>query len=195
MKKLIAIMLAAAMLLCLTACGAEEEPSEDLVITRAPATEAPETEAPAVPETEAPAEETEAPVAAGGVFAFVAEGVELIPGEAFDPTVLSEAVSMYEVPSCAIEGTDNVYNYETYEITAYDDGTGEVIYSIYFLDPNLTTPEGLALADGLDKVVELYGADYVDNAGELVYTRGNTTLRLIVQNDVVVSIEYRMITE
>lgn len=185
MKKLIAILLAMMLVLSLAACGAEEEPNADLVITRA-------AEEDNVTEAQPEAGE---PAASDVVFSFTADGVELIPGEAFDAAVLGEAASVYTVPSCAIEGTDNVYNYETFEVTAYDDGTGEVIYSIYFLDPNLTTTEGLALGDDAAKVVELYGEAYAEEGSSYIYTGAGTQLHIILQNDLVTSIEYRMVTE
>ena len=184
MKKLTAILLALVLVLSLAACGAEENPNEDLVITRAPEAEA----------TAAPAEGgEEAPAADDGLYTLTVDGVELVPGAAFDPSVLGEAASVYEVPSCAIEGTDNVYNYETFEITAYDDGTGEVIYSIYFLDPSLTTTEGLALGDDEAKVAELYGDNYEEDGTAYVYTKTDSQLFIIVENGSVVSIEYRMV--
>ena len=183
MRKMIAIMLVLMMAVSLVACGSEAELNEDLVITRA---------------TEA-AKEEQAEVndaaASDVVYSFTAEGVELIPGADFDPAVLPEASSVYEVPSCAIEGTDNVYNYEAFEITAYDDGTGEVIYSIYIIDPNTTTSEGLALGDSLARMQELYGNNYVQNGTAYEYSGNTTMLSIIVQNDVVNSIEYRMITD
>ena len=191
MKKLIAMLLAVMMVLSFAACGEEEAADADLVITRAPEEkeETPATEAPAVEE---PAE-TEAPAAVEeGNFIFTANGVDLIPGAAFDPSVLGDPASVYEVPSCAIEGTDNVYNYEAFEITAYDDGTGEVIYSIYFLDPNLTTNEGLALGDDAAKVIDLYGENYTEDGTAYVYSRTEGQLFVILQDGVVVSIEYRM---
>lgn len=189
MKKILAMILALMMVLCMTACGGEEEPAGEQQINLGDVTEATK----AAEETEAPVEGGEI-VPGGAVFAFAYEGAEVIPAEPFDPSKLPEAASVYEVPSCALEGTDNLYNYEKFEVTAFNDGTGEVVYSIYFMDPNLTTPEGLALGDELSKAVELYGDGYEDMDGECVYTRMNTQLRLIVENDVVVSIEYRMVT-
>lgn len=182
MKKLIAMLLAVMMLLCLAACGAEEETNADLVITRAAEEE---TEA-----VEAAGEEADS--TAGGPYVFTVDGVDLVPGTAFDAAALGEAGSVYQVPSCAIEGTDNVYNYETFEVTAFDDGSGEVIYSIYFIDPNLTTPEGLALGDDMAKMVELYGESYTQDGTACVYSGEGTMLIVIVENDVVNSIEYRM---
>lgn len=188
MKKLIAMILALTMVLCLTACGGDEEAGQQQTIGGS------------VTEATKGAEETEAPtegaavVPGGAVFAFTYEGVDIIPGEAFDASKLPEAASLYQVPSCALEGTDNVYNYETFEVTAYDEGNGEFVYSIYFIDPNLTTNEGLAMGDDLAKAVELYGENYEEVDGEYVYTSANTQLRLIVENDTVVSIELRMVT-
>ena len=183
MRKLIALMVVLVMVFAMTACGSNAEVNEDLVITRA-------TEV-----TEAAEEEVSGGEASAATYSFTAEGVELIPGADFDPAVLPEASSLYQVPSCAIEGTDNVYNYETFEITAYNDGTGEVIYSIYILDPNITTPEGLALGDGVDRVVELYGDGYVVSGTAYEYSSEGTMLSMIIQGDAVASIEYRMITE
>lgn len=185
MKRKIAILLALLTLMSLAACGAEEESNADLVITRAPE-EATEAAAQSAEETEAQEAKTVEP------FVFVYEGVGLMPGAAFDASVLPAASSVSQVPSCALEGTDNAYNYTFFELTAFDDGSGEVIYSIYLMDPNLTTPEGLALGDEEAKIPELYGADFLQEGASYVYTREGTVLSIIVQDGVVISIEYRM---
>ena len=179
MKKLIALMMAVLLVAALTACGTQESKPTEPDTNQTDPTGSQQTD---------PVVDTEE------VFSFEFEGVELVPGAAFDPSVLPEADGVYEVPSCAIEGTDNVYSYEALEITAYDDGTGEVIYSIYLLDANTSTPEGLYVGDDLARVTELYGSDYTQNDTELVFTKGATSLCLIMENDCVLSIEYRMVT-
>ena len=186
MRKWIIGTMAAAMLLTLTACGAEEQTNADYVITRGAA----------VTETEA-GDSLENTLAekAGGPYVFVFEGTELAPGAAFDAAKLPEPESVTQVPSCAIEGTDNVYNYGSFELTAFDDGSGEVIYSIYLLDPSAMTPEGLTLGDETRKVTEAFGEDYELDGNAYLYTSGRTQLSIIVQNDTVVSIEYRLIVE
>ena len=185
MKKLIVMLLAALLVLSLAACGAEAESNADLMITRAPesADEA------AVGGEEAPAEaedKAEAP------FVFVYGSVSLVPGADFDASALPAADSVYTVPSCALEGTDNVYSYGDFELTAFDEGKGEQIYSVYFLSPDLTTPEGLALGDDAAKILELYGEDYQQDGNAYVYTREGTILSVIAQDGVVTSIEYRL---
>lgn len=136
-------------------------------------------------------QETENADAPNAPFAFAVDGVTLMPGAAFDAAQLPQPDSVYEVPSCAIEGTDNVYNYGGFEVTAFQDKDGEKIYSVYFLDANLTTAEGLALGDSVDKLVSLYGDGYAVNGTEYYYVRGETILSVLVQGDVIISIEYR----
>ena len=191
MKKMIAVLLSLLMLLTLTACG---EPADKPTNTT---TEAVVNTTENVPEdTTAAAQDTTAATEAQDTgFVFTFKGVDLIPGQAFNAAAMPEASSVFQVPSCAIEGTDNVYNYEAFEVTAYNDGTGEVIYSIYIIDPNITTPEGLALGDSLDRVVELYGDGYVVSGTAYDYSSEGTMLSIIIQSDAVASIEYRMITE
>jgi predicted small lipoprotein YifL len=169
MKKLICALLAVLMLASLAACG---DP------------------APATPTTSA----TPAATLPQERFCFTLSGVALEPWAAFDPAVLPEAESVYEVPSCAIEGNDKVYNYGTVEVTAYDDGTGPVIYSIYILDANTPTDEGLYLGDDLATVESLYGTDYTRQDDQLTYKQGDSLLVILLQDGYVLSIELRMDT-
>lgn len=175
MKKLIALLLAVLVLTALTACDTQTPTNTTGSAPTAPT----DPVDPGKPEEK---------------FQFTYEGVALVPGAAFDPAVLPEADSVFTVPSCAIEGTDNVYSYPVLEVTAYNDGTGEVIYSIYLTDANTPTEEGLYVGDDLARVTELYGEDYTQNGAEITYTKGATTLNMIINGDSVISIEYRMAT-
>ena len=181
MKKWTAILLSALLLATLTACGNAEQDMEQVI------TVAPEDPEALIQETDAPAAEQ------SGAYTFTVEGVTLIPGEDFDASALGEAEGVYEAPSCAIEGKDIVYQYGGFEVTAVDDGTGPVLYSVYLLDPNLTTPEGLSLGDSADTVRSLYGEDYVQQDTAWVYSAEDTQLILILNGDTVGSIEYRMV--
>lgn len=181
MKKLIAFLLAAMMVVSMAACGGA--PAQEQVITRA-------TEAPTDP-VETEAAEVEAP-GENQPYGFLADGVQLVPGAAFDPSQLPEASSTYEVPSCAIEGMDIVYNYGAYEVTAFNDGTGETIYSIYLIDPNVTTPEGVALGDTVETVVAALGEDYTEDGTAYTYTSGDTILFVLFEEGSVAGIEYRL---
>lgn len=179
MKKLIAALLAVLMLVALTACNTQK-PEPPQVTDPSTSTTAPNND----PKPTKPAEEG---------FFFTYEGVKLIPGAPFNPSALPEADSVFTVPSCAIDGTDNVYSYPVLELTAYNDGSGEVIYSIYLTDANTPSEEGLYVGDDLARVTELYGTAYSQNGDELIYTKGKTSLSLILNDNTVISIEYRMV--
>lgn len=127
-----------------------------------------------------------------GVFSFTYKGATLIPGELVDLSALPKYSSVAEVPSCAFGGNDNVYNFKTFELTAYFDEDEERVYSIYFTDPNLPTTEGLRLGDTVDDMKALYGEGYEAEGTSCTYTRGETSLIIITRDDVVVSIEYRL---
>lgn len=192
MKKMFAVLLAMLMLLGLCACGNTDKPQE----TTAPvASDAPATEPSATEEGELDGG-FDIGVVPVEPFVFTFNGVTLIPGTAYDAAALPEPTSVYQVPSCAIEGTDNVYNFsDAVEITAFNDGSQEIIYSIAIFDPNVCTDEGLYLGDDAARVIELYGEDYTENGTAMVYTKGNTELTIILQNGFVVDMEFKWITE
>ena len=162
MKKTIALLLS--LLVLLAGCGSQVPENAQVEITRA---------------TAAPAEDP--------AFCLTFQGCPLIPGRAFDPADLPQADSVFQAPSCAIEGTDNVYSYGSLEVTAFDDGSGEVIYSVYLIDA--PTDEGLSVGDAEDRIPEIYGQDFRKSDHEYLYTRGATQLRILVQDGRVLSIE------
>ena len=181
MKKFIVMLLALVMLLTFAACDSTGQ--------------TPDTTAAAQTDPAADIQqEATAPAGEEG-FRFTLEGVALVPGTDYDAAALPEPGSVYQVPSCAIEGTDNVYSFDAVEVTAFFDGTKEIIYSIAILDPNVCTDEGLYLGDSVDRALELYGEDYQENGTAMVYTKGMTMLTLIVQNGYVVDIEFSWITQ
>ncbi len=190
MKKIFAILLAVTLLLSLAACGSGETAPETTQPAPVETTVAPET-----PETtEAPAQ-TEVPAANDRDYSLTFNGVVLTPGTVYDASQLPEPNSECQVPSCAIEGTDNVYSFDTVEITAFNDGTREIIYAIAIFDPNVCTDEGLYLGDDAARVIELYGEDYTEDGTAMVYTKGNTMLTVIMQDGYVVDMEFSWITE
>ncbi len=189
MKKYIAILLCLVWLLTLAGCSSSTGSEDEILLTKS--TESTEENPEGSTASQAETQQTEAGDTAP--FTFVTDGVALTPGEPFDASALPEPESTFQVPSCAIDGSDNVYNYGTFELTAYDDGSGETIYSILFIDPNLTTPEGLALGDNVEKMISLYGEDFQQEGTGYTYTSGGTQLCIIAQDDVVNSIEYLLI--
>ena len=189
MKKALAVLLAIAMLMSLAACTDGDGTGENRVITR-------KTSDAAITEAETTDGGSQSGVSKSSRVAYVfvtPEGVQLTPGQAFDASKLPEPQTTYQAPSCAIDGTDNVYNYGSYEVTAFDEGNGEFVYSVYFVQPDIATPEGLSLGDEVYRADQLYGTDYTAEANGRSYTVGETRLQLIIENDTVTGIEYLLV--
>ncbi|MCM1541250.1 MAG: hypothetical protein NC121_08310 [Blautia sp.] len=192
MKRISKVLFLCGMIAVLTACGQDAAPAlaQDINLGSGGAGnesqgENREGRTAEVPEQESTGEEE-------GVFSFVYEGAVLVPGEPVDLSTLPKCSDVAEVPSCAFGGNDKVYNFGTFELTAYLDEDEERVYSVYFIDPNLPTTEGLRLGDTVDDMKSLYGEDYEAEGTACTYTRGETLLIIITRNDVVVSIEYRL---
>jgi hypothetical protein len=203
MKNKILLILLALAMLTLCACGdktsvgteASTVPTDTTAQMPTDESTQPETTETTVPETtEATVPATTLPMVLEEGFSFAVEGVVLTPGAAFDPSQLPQPNEVYQVPHEKIEGGDNVYCYDGFEVTAYNDGTGEVIYAIWLTDSNVATMEGLARGDNGAKVDALYGTNYEGDATARTYYLGNTMLSVLLHEDVVIDILYLWIT-
>ncbi len=124
------------------------------------------------------------------VYSFQYEKMNILLGDTFTREKYGDELEYSETTTCAFEDMDRTYIYEHYAIDTYTLNEEERILSIYFLDSNVTTTEGISLGDSLEKVEEVYGKDYQKNDNLYTYEKGKTNLKFIVENDVVTSIEY-----
>ena len=118
-----------------------------------------------------------------------------ILGEEFNKEAFGKEESYSEIASCAFEGLDRTYAYLNYEITTFPDGEKERIYTIYFLNENVQTREGVKITDTLEKMKEVYGNETGKQGNQYVYTKGKTNLEFIVEEDVITSIQYTYTAE
>ena len=68
-------------------------------------------------------------------------------------------------------------------------------YSVYIIDANTPTTEGLYIGDTLDMVVSAYGEDYTREGNQVTYQKGDTLLIVILDGDYVRSIDFRWVVE
>lgn len=118
------------------------------------------------------------------------ENLNIKLGSVFTTEKYGDEIEYIETPSCAFEGLDKTYRYEHYEINTYPDQEKDKIISIYFLDDQVSTTEGVRLGDSKDQMIETYGNEYKKQDALYTYTRNDTQLQLIIQDDTIVSIEY-----
>ena len=115
--------------------------------------------------------------------------------EEFSKAKFGEELEYAETENCAFAGVGKTYKYDHYEIATYTENNQEKIMSIYFLDSDIKTTEGLAIADDISKMEELYGKDYQLDNGIYIYQKENTQLKIIAQDKTIISIEYVLVAK
>lgn len=117
--------------------------------------------------------------------------IEIIPGKDFQSSALKdEELNFMELSSCAFDGNDKVYTYENMEITVSPLDGKDIVYSVYFLNDRITTKEGVKITDDKETMIETYGENYKNINNKYSYLKGEVLLSFIIENDVIISIEY-----
>lgn len=103
---------------------------------------------------------------------------------------LGEPVSYFEAASCAFEGLDKIYTYNGFEIDTYPAQDKDLVSAVILKDDSIATTEGVCIGDSLEKLQEVYGEAAQEN-GMLIYAKDGMKLCFIMQDDSIISIEYR----
>lgn len=103
---------------------------------------------------------------------------------------LGEPISYFEAASCAFEGLDKMYTYNSFQLDTYPMNDVDYVSSIVFKDDSIATAEGVSIGETRAKVEDVYGTDYEENGSMLVYHKDGMKLCFILEGDSVASIEY-----
>lgn len=199
MKKIICLIMCIAMAVSLMACGKNEEVNSSQVIKKPVSSkiESSKDESSKIESSDVKSEKITSSVELGDNFCITIDGVKLTPGDEFTDETLSLEHTLYTVPSCAFEGEDKLYSFSDFEVQCFEDSFMEAdrIFSIYILEPTLSTDEGIALGDSLEDIEKVYGTDYVNEDNVYTYYLGNTYLSFGIENGAVVTIEYALVLD
>lgn len=124
----------------------------------------------------------------------VAQDVFLTVGMEKEDTIiqLQEEPEYFEAPSCAYEGTDYIYTYGNYTVTCCGEDR-EVVSSIVITSDLICTTEGVTIGDTKEQVKAVYGEPREETEQLLVYEENHICLRIIFENQGVVSIEFQKV--
>ena len=169
MKKLLTFVLAVLMLASLCACGDD-----------------------GTTPTEAPG-----PTPNKDGFIFNYKGTELRIHADFAPILaaLGEPVRYTESASCAFEGLDKQYGYGSFYLETYPLGDKDYVYGWYFVDDMVENAEGICIGSTKADVEAAYGAENYNGTNAFEVTKGSGKLTVILENDVVTSIQYAIVTD
>ena len=123
-------------------------------------------------------------------FSFEVNNQEIKLGDDLLKLNLPEPLATYEIESCAFDGIEKTYTYENFEITTYPHDNKEEILSIYLLDAENSTKEGVKIGDSIDLMKEKYGDDFEKIVDSYVYKKGDSSITFITNNDIITNIEY-----
>ena len=187
-KKILAILITASLLM-LAGCG-DSEKVIDGNVTNVTTGSRSEESTGELENPQAPEQQTEAAASKGYVFAASGVTVEVDADMAPILQALGEPASYFEAASCAFEGLDKIYTYNGFEIDTYPAQDKDLVSAVVLKDDSVTTAEGICIGDSLEKLLEAYGEGTQEN-GMVVYTKDGMKLCFILQDDSIISIEYR----
>ena len=169
MKKLIIMILATALVLCLAACGND----------------------PVVPTDTQPGSSSEPS------FIFTYQGTEIALHAPAEPIIaaLGEPKTYTESTSCAFEGLDKSYGYGSFYLETYPQGDKDFVYGWWFVDDMVETEEGICIGSSLADVEKAYGAEHKNGDNTFVIKRGSGVLTIILDMASVTSIQYTIVSE
>ena len=175
MKRLIALLAVFCLLLGLVACSNGTEPNK--------------TE-PQNDNTEG--SQSSAPVGDPNAFFFKYNGTEIRLHADAAPiiTALGEPKSYTEETSCAFEGLDKTYTYDSFILQTYPQGDKDYVYCFWFVDDLVQTNEGIRIGDDQSKVEAAYGAEAYNGSNAYILTQGDGTFTVILEEGVGTSIQY-----
>ena len=96
----------------------------------------------------------------------------------------------YEAESCAYQGLDKFYTFDSFEVLVNTDNGQDIITNISILDDLVEIPEGLRIGDSKGKMLEALGSDFENSGNIYRYLKDGTTLSIVIKEGSVSSIEY-----
>ena len=129
------------------------------------------------------------------IFYFVARGTTIYLDEDINNVLarMGEPLQTFDVPSCAFDGMDRFFLFPGVQIQTYPIDGMDRVHTILLTDDSLQTVGGIFIGSSLAAVLNAYGYDYGYSYGLYIFTRGNTTLRFLMNDMVVQTISYELI--
>lgn len=126
-------------------------------------------------------------------YAFVAQNTSVVIDAEAQAILekLEEPASVYESPSCAFGDLDKIYTYNGFEVDTYTMEGVEYISTVVLRDDSVTTPEGMGIGNTVEEVKAVYGEPDEEENTILVYAKDQMKLCFLLQDNTVVSVEYR----
>jgi len=126
-------------------------------------------------------------------FFFTAGDVEIHMSAPALPIIekIGEPLQYFEAPSCAFDGVDKSWFYNSFEIHAYPVDGEDFILSVILNDDIYGTDKFIYIGMTYDDMIAAYGNDYEQEEDQYLYRLGGTSLAFILLDDDIIQITYR----
>ena len=105
--------------------------------------------------------------------------------------LLGKTEGYFEAESCAYQGIDKIYTYQSFEISTYPVKGKDYVGSVYFLDNTVSTKEGIKIGSTFDDMVKAYGNGYKEQNSVYRYSSGDCELSFYINSSKkITNIEY-----
>ncbi len=187
-KKIVSVLLMASMAFTAVACSSGDEDTAPVVLSGGQATDAVEGSNGA----QDPAEVAES---GSDAYVFTYNGTQIRMNAPADDIIaaLGDGYTYFEAPSCAFEGMDKVYTYNSIVVRSYTRDGADYIAAVELKDDTVATAEGIRIGSTEDEVRAAYGEDGVAGTSGIEYTLGDSFISFIFENGKVVAITYTAI--
>lgn len=132
-------------------------------------------------------------VLTGWAYVFNTDDMEIVMNQDASEvlTELGKAENYYEAQSCKHQGKEKVFTYEGFELSTYPSDSKDYVKSIWFLNEETQTPEGIHIGSSIEEMKEAYGEEYTEEKGSYIYAEDGTVLTFYTKKDFVSGIEYK----
>ncbi|MBE6764889.1 MAG: hypothetical protein IJP10_04375 [Clostridia bacterium] len=159
MKKSICIILASIMIVCLMLTGCAQTPASSSG-SAAPAADTTDT--------------------AAYVFTYNSVAIPMDAPAAPIVAQLGEPLSYFESESCAFEGIDKTYTYQSFVLNTYPKDGVDYVSSVRLTNDTVSTAEGIYIGSTLDSVNAAYSGSFTVGETGCSFKAGNMTLSFIL---------------
>lgn len=121
----------------------------------------------------------------------LSDGREIVLGSAAAPVIeaLGEYTDMYEAPSCVHDGFDRVYSYGSFSVTTSPDENGDDIVNEFAIEtPGCALDGGLTVGSTTEDMETVFGTDYEESFGFIRYSFSGADASFVTSDGTVSSI-------
>ena len=188
-KKILSAVLIASMAFTAVACSSGDEDTAPVVLSGGQTAES--------AEGSGAQEAGETAAASADAYVFTYNGVQIRMNAPADDIIsaLGDDYTYFEAPSCAFEGLDKVYTYNSIVVRSYTRDGADYIAAVELKDDTVATAEGIRIGSSEDDVRAAYGEDGTPGTAGIEYTLGDSFISFIFENGRVAAITYTAIVE